>query len=685
MSERPNFYLLLDLDPAIDEWPTIQQRIAEKQQIWSKDRTMGNPKARRRAEVSLALLQEMELLKDPEFRRQEAREAVRQRQAASHERTRELDEAIDLLKTGSGVCNEAQLNKLIQRFAGVFTAAEISRRLRNACVQIESPPRSNPKPRPVKKQIDKVTATKIRQDLDQLGLATLYDFLELRPQSSPRSLCERAEEIYKENQRLGRTDANASVSNTLAGICKSLFRSDEEKARYDNYLAIEAMEGLRHNIELAGVNGFLTPQEMDILIRQARQRGVSAEDARTFVEDYAAARKWEVRGAKLSPEKTRIEADGSNDEAAEECSSPPQTEKPVSAAIDGISALSSLAREDTSQGRRTREPEQERLTTLRSKTVTNVTSKSFGVVVFNQWSREVVANLIQCDDKVPKSSSLEVKTYEEGLRSMELRCMENTLRQQEAEIEECIEVGTAVLEFGRPLPKDSLVRITFELGPDGLLTLRGKDLTTGSEVQASFQTTTILTPEQLSASRQRNMNIEVTRGRPVRTVSTPLSKGSSPEKIAKRLRNQVFFSYSHEDKAWLDRLRTMLTPLVRNGISCWDDTKIVSGKDWRGEIANALASAKVAVLLVSQSFLASDFIEQNELPPLLKAAKEEGLSIFWLCINLCLYDETIIQRYQAVHDPAEPLDSMERHQQDRVLLQLCKQIKAAMETARSSN
>src|SRR5436305_6916622 len=102
MSERPNFYLLLDLDPSIDDWPTIQQRIAEKQQAWSNDHSMGNPKARRRAESSLALLQEMEILRDPEFRRWEAREAIRQRQEASHERIRDLDEAIDLLKTGSG-------------------------------------------------------------------------------------------------------------------------------------------------------------------------------------------------------------------------------------------------------------------------------------------------------------------------------------------------------------------------------------------------------------------------------------------------------------------------------------------------------------------------------------------------------------------------------------------------------
>ena len=294
MAERPNFYLVLELDPKVDEWSMIEQRILEKRRAWSKDRSQGNPSARRRAEAGLAFLPEMEaVLRNPETRRQEAREALRQQEQKKRERLKDMDDAANLLKTG-GSCGEEQVNKLAERFAGTFSVDEIRTRLHAAGVQIEGPGTVR-KPRSAKEQIEKVTASSIRQNLDHLGLATLYEFLELKPQSSPQALCDRAEEIYRENQRLGKTDAASSARNALAGICKSLFQNDHEKARYDNYLAIAAMEGLKHNIELAASDGFLTRKEMDALVQQARDRGVSAEDARAFIEDLAATRRWGIQ------------------------------------------------------------------------------------------------------------------------------------------------------------------------------------------------------------------------------------------------------------------------------------------------------------------------------------------------------------------------------------------------------
>lgn len=142
-------------------------------------------------------------------------------------------------------------------------------------------------------------------------------------------------------------------------------------------------------------------------------------------------------------------------------------------------------------------------------------------------------------------------------------------------------------------------------------------------------------------------------------------------------REQVFVSYSHADREWLDRLQTMLAPLKRGGMSVWADTDIGAGDRWRDEIARALASAKVAVLLVSPNFLASEFIAEHELPPLLAAAEGDGLRVVWVAVSHCLYKDTAIADYQAANDPERPLASIPAAELDGALVRVCEQIKAA--------
>jgi internalin A len=58
----------------------------------------------------------------------------------------------------------------------------------------------------------------------------------------------------------------------------------------------------------------------------------------------------------------------------------------------------------------------------------------------------------------------------------------------------------------------------------------------------------------------------------------------------------------------------MIRPLVRShGLRLWDDSLIQPCDKWREEIKMALATAKVALLLVSDDFLDSDFVFRGQL------------------------------------------------------------------------
>lgn len=129
----------------------------------------------------------------------------------------------------------------------------------------------------------------------------------------------------------------------------------------------------------------------------------------------------------------------------------------------------------------------------------------------------------------------------------------------------------------------------------------------------------------------------------------------------------VFISYSHADSTYLARLRLYLAPFVRSGaITLWDDTQIKPGDDWKHSIEQALSSARVALLLVSVSFLASEFVMNEELPKFLAAAEVRGTRNLPIILTPCLFKHTTLSRFQAINDPVKPLSGMTQHEQDLV-------------------
>lgn len=146
--------------------------------------------------------------------------------------------------------------------------------------------------------------------------------------------------------------------------------------------------------------------------------------------------------------------------------------------------------------------------------------------------------------------------------------------------------------------------------------------------------------------------------------------------------NHIFISYSHKDKAFLDRLMVHLRPLEkRKLIDPWADNRIVAGDKWKTEIASSLKKARAAILLISADFLASDYIVDNELPPLLKKADDSGTVVIPVVLRPCRFArEAGLATFQSINSPEEPISGLDEHERELVYDSIARRLELLFES-----
>jgi hypothetical protein len=153
---------------------------------------------------------------------------------------------------------------------------------------------------------------------------------------------------------------------------------------------------------------------------------------------------------------------------------------------------------------------------------------------------------------------------------------------------------------------------------------------------------------------------------------------SRAPQIKKPSRKHVFISYSHADTSFLNELMLHLKPIEKQGlIEAWSDQRIQSGDDWKREITEALERSQFAILLISAAFHASDFIIDNELPPLLLRAKKNGVRFFPIILSASRFTRDPLGKFQAVNDPKLPLASLQFWEREDVYERVAREIEQA--------
>ena len=95
---------------------------------------------------------------------------------------------------------------------------------------------------------------------------------------------------------------------------------------------------------------------------------------------------------------------------------------------------------------------------------------------------------------------------------------------------------------------------------------------------------------------------------PSGTPSLASTELPDAQPTAPRQAIRLFYSYSHKDEELRKELEDHLSLLRRQGvISGWHDRMIGAGEEWKGQLDKNLEEAQIILLLISPSFLASDY------------------------------------------------------------------------------
>ncbi len=150
---------------------------------------------------------------------------------------------------------------------------------------------------------------------------------------------------------------------------------------------------------------------------------------------------------------------------------------------------------------------------------------------------------------------------------------------------------------------------------------------------------------------------------------------------------KIFFSYSHKDEDLRDKLAEHLSLLKRNDvISEWHDREITAGSDVHDEINKNLDSADIILLLVSSSFLASDYCYDNELQRAMERHRSKDAKVIPIILRPCEWRDSPFGSLAAFPTNGEPVTKWEN--EDEAFLNIAQAIRKAvgeLQTSESQN
>ena len=144
---------------------------------------------------------------------------------------------------------------------------------------------------------------------------------------------------------------------------------------------------------------------------------------------------------------------------------------------------------------------------------------------------------------------------------------------------------------------------------------------------------------------------------------------------------RVFISYSHKDEKLRVGVDDHLSQLRRDGaIESWTDHKIRPGQEWEKEIFAALEAADVVLLLVSASFLASDFCYSREMTRAVERHDAGSARVVPIILRPCDWKTAPFAKLQALPANAKPVTDWSNR--DKAFLSVAEGIRGLLDDLR---
>jgi hemoglobin-like flavoprotein len=142
----------------------------------------------------------------------------------------------------------------------------------------------------------------------------------------------------------------------------------------------------------------------------------------------------------------------------------------------------------------------------------------------------------------------------------------------------------------------------------------------------------------------------------------------------------LFICYSHTDQKFREQFGKFLQSDSLKGVTIFSDAVIAPGDEWQRVILEALEQATAALVLVSQDFMISPFIQQVELRELLASNIKRGLRLFLVPVRAMNYEGTYLGRFEWARPPDKPLSLLPEAEREAAMVEICLKIARQLTT-----